>query len=289
MSLDHEQIQELIADESDIDVSELCEAAKFGLPHSLRGSVWKILLQMAKINPYDEINIHKLQTEWKEIVQQIEEGAVEEDTLKRIRMQTKRYLRSYSKSNLNKETNYAESIEIVVAAHLQWNFESKYQPGLVNLALPFVFCLSNDYEAFFCFESLLILLEERDGVIGVTETLALFMMLFRELYPELAIYFEEEDINQNDWAMSWLKWLLSKELPIDCVSRLWDTYFSSDVGIGLHIYVCLAIIDVWTDELIELEDVELTGFLQHLPPMNMDMIIRKAYNIRGKTIARDLI
>ena len=33
--------------------------------------------------------------------------------------------------------------------------------------------------------------------------------------------------------------LLSRSLPVECVLRLWDTYFSCDEGYDLHIYACL--------------------------------------------------
>lgn len=42
-----------------------------------------------------------------------------------------------------------------------------------------------------------------------------------------------------EWAASWFQFLLSRELPLDCVMRLWDTYFAGPDGLRLHIYVCL--------------------------------------------------
>jgi hypothetical protein len=59
---------------------------------------------------------------------------------------------------------------------------------------------------------------------------------------------------------------------MDCVLRLWDTYFSSAEGMGLHLYTMLAILVNFHDELIELEHSELKGFLQHLPEMDMDQV-----------------
>lgn len=67
--------------------------------------------------------------------------------------------------------------------------------------------------------------------------------------------------------------LLAKELPMDCVLRLWDTYFSSAEGLGLHLYTMLAILVNFSEELTELEHSELKGFLQHLPEMDMDQVV----------------
>lgn len=68
------------------------------------------------------------------------------------------------------------------------------------------------------------------------------------------------------------QFLLAKELPMDCVLRLWDTYFSCAEGLGLHLYTMLAILVNFHEELIELEHSELKGFLQHLPEMDMDQV-----------------
>ncbi|EFA83949.1 hypothetical protein PPL_03019 [Heterostelium album PN500] len=83
-------------------------------------------------------------------------------------------------------------------------------------------------------------------------------------------HFEEEEINSNDWAMSWLRYLLSVELPLECVLRLWDTYLSAQLGLDLHVFVCLAILINFSEELLELEHSEILGFLQHLPGIDMD-------------------
>jgi hypothetical protein len=43
----------------------------------------------------------------------------------------------------------------------------------------------------------------------------------------------------NEWAYSWMKNLLANELPLECVLRLWDTYFAGADGFDLHMYVCI--------------------------------------------------
>jgi hypothetical protein len=124
------------------------------------------------------------------------------------------------------------------------------------------------------------------------------MMFFQQMLPELFTYFEDEEVGPNDWAVSWIRvrtctaahaartrrtrthmthsgytqFLLAKELPMDCVLRLWDTYFSCAEGLGLHLYTMLAILVNFHEELIELEHSELKGFLQHLPEMDMDQV-----------------
>jgi len=55
----------------------------------------------------------------------------------------------------------------------------------------------------------------------------------------------------------------------------------------MHPYICLAILGACKEELMETEHPELQSRLQHLPALDMDMIITQAYNIRE--ICNDLM
>lgn len=59
-----------------------------------------------------------------------------------------------------------------------------------------------------------------------------------------------------------------RELAIEHVIRLWDTYMSEGTGDGfatLHVYVCAALLLKWSRELKALEMPDLMLFLQHMP------------------------
>lgn len=77
---------------------------------------------------------------------------------------------------------------------------------------------------------------------------ATFAKLFRAVLPDLYTHMEEEQVDINDWARSWLETLLAKELPMPCtrynpgVIRLWDCYFSNPSDLDFHLYICLAIL-----------------------------------------------
>ncbi|EKX51670.1 hypothetical protein GUITHDRAFT_102935 [Guillardia theta CCMP2712] len=122
---------------------------------------------------------------------------------------------------------------------------------------------------------------------------AQFVMLFKTIYPEINVALEEEEVEVNEWAVSWLRYLLCRELAPDCLLRLWDTYFaaeSPDDGILLHTYICLAILDNLQGTIIELsERSEMLSLLHHLPVMDMDQIITQAQSIRDEVYARNLL
>eukprot|EP01133_Synstelium_polycarpum_P001484 gene1484-1722_t len=162
-------------------------------------------------------------------------------------------------------------IENIIISFINYNNESEYKFGMLAILGPFICTLQSEPDIFYCFVSMMKKIEENLTQDSLTSKLSRFMIFN---------HFEEEEINSNDWAMSWLQYLLSVELPLECVLRLWDTYLSAQLGLDLHVYVCLAILINFSEELLELEHSEIRGFLQHLPGIDMDQIIAQAYNIR---------
>eukprot|EP00899_Mesostigma_viride_P007964 jgi/Mesvir1/17169/Mv07591-RA.1 len=109
---------------------------------------------------------------------------------------------------------------------------------------------------------------------SINQEVSKFMTIFRTIQPELYNFFEDEELEPSMWAAPWLQTLLCRELPLPCVLRLWDTYFSGPEGFNLHPYVCLT---------------ELLGFLMHLPGPDMDQVIAKAYNVREQVLSWNII
>lgn len=89
-------------------------------------------------------------------------------------------------------------------------------------------------------------------------------------------HLEDEELDPSEWVPRWLQFLLAHELPLTCAERLWDTYFASAEGFALHPYVCVAILELFQEDLLELEYPEAKGFLQHLPVMDMERVISHA-------------
>jgi hypothetical protein len=56
-----------------------------------------------------------------------------------------------------------------------------------------------------CFSQLLELLQIEATASHRKNEIANFLMLFRSRLPELYTHFEEEDIEHNRWAVSWMR------------------------------------------------------------------------------------
>lgn len=124
--------------------------------------------------------------------------------------------------------------------------------------------------------------------------IARLLTYFRLILPELCDHFDDEEVHPNLWvctqymrwlwqAVDWIRYLLAEALPLHCVLRLWDTYFAAGIdAVPLHAYVCLAILQLTQETLLEMEYSQILMFLKRLPPLDMDTVVTVAYAIRHK-------
>ncbi|RLN87601.1 hypothetical protein BBJ28_00024117 [Nothophytophthora sp. Chile5] len=77
---------------------------------------------------------------------------------------------------------------------------------------------------------------------------------------------ERENVQFVQFAFRWMNCLLMRELPLDGIVRIWDTYLCEDSGFeSFHVYVCSAILMTFGETLKTLEFQDLVLFLQSLP------------------------
>ncbi|KAI8806821.1 rab-GTPase-TBC domain-containing protein [Cladochytrium replicatum] len=310
MSMSNEEFREIINAEVHIDMDKLRQAARHGIPEEVRGEVWKYLLEVQTPDRSNELT--SARAKYEEYLLFDKENS---DVAKRVRNEAQRYQRarppppsstskwvspsSTSSSSRNSGganalvvksgvKNVGGLLENVLCAYVNHHSNTDYFPSMVNLCGPFVYTLVHESDIYFCFERLMSALEEHFAMRDLNERLSHFLMLFRTLMPDLYNHFEEEEVDWREWASSWCSYLLSRELPLECVMRLWDTYFSIADGLELHVYVCLAILSNRKDELEELEQSQIHALLLRLPRFDMDQLISHAVNIRHDVIERSL-
>jgi len=268
------EYREILDNEVSVDLKKLVDISAHGIPDKVRGEVWKYLLGVTTSDKTEEIkNARKHKQEYEEI-----EKSIDAERLKSIRNTLKRQ----NNWEFLKDQVTQKKIEKILGAYMNFNTDVEYKPDWIHLISPFFFIgLSSENEIFWCFDALM---RKRDAYFSeqsVASHISKFQMYFRSLNPSLFNFFEEEELSPNDFVTSWMQSLLAKELPLECLVRLWDTYFSRPDHFHLHIYVCLAILSNLREELQELQEFsELKTSLQHLPQLNMDEIICQAENIK---------
>lgn len=278
-----EDFLELLGGEVLIDMDRLVDTSRHGIPDKVRGEVWKHLLEVSKPDKSEEERLKKQQYQDYRDLQKNNNPEI----TKKVRHQLKRY-RIKDRNGFFQTPEVRGKMENVICTYTSNNTDVEYQFGMLALLGPFVAILSLESDSFFCFSALMKRIEEDYSVDSIVNKASRFTMYFRSVQPELFNHFEEEEISSNDWAASWLQYLLACELPLDCVLRLWDTYFAGELGLELHIYVCLVILINCAEELLEMENTEILSFLQHLPVMDMEVVIAQAHNLYDEIRANDL-
>ncbi len=84
------------------------------------------------------------------------------------------------------------------------------------------------------------------------------------------------------FAFRWMNCLLMRELPLQLVIRVWDTYLSELETFGIfHVYVCAAFLVRFSEDLRQVEFQDIMLFLKAPPTLNwsnkdIDLLLSQA-------------
>jgi hypothetical protein len=301
MAHTEEDFREILNAESFVDREALAAAAKDGVPAAVRAEAWKYLLSVSKPDRSQELSAERDRKN-QDYLRQDKHNV---DILQRVRGELRRSTvrrdaRDPERGALLSSADNLKIFENITVAFLNGNEHVDYHDGLVHMLCPFMSCgLSDEAGLFHCFQSLMQRMEQKLRGAGIRQYAAKFITLFRELLPELHEHFEVEELGFEAWCIPWLRFLLSKELPLPAVVRLWDTYFalffdtqqsdaSIDALLDFHMYACLAVLEPLQEEISQLERGEIKGVLSRLPAMDMDEVITKASYMQQEINQRGL-
>lgn len=191
--------------------------------------------------------------------------------LRRLRTDVNRY---YNRTPLLHSMYSVDSLRVVferiLCRYVSQSF-MEYDSVWVPLLGPLIYCISEEKEVYYCFESLMKEIEMMISRSPLFQRITEFMSMFRTTLPDLFNYFDEEEVNTKEWLPSWLQYFLAKELPLECLLRLWDYYFCHENGFEFHRYICLALLHQLKDSIEELESSEILSLLQRLTLRAEDM------------------
>ena len=124
-------------------------------------------------------------------------------------------------------------------------------------------------------------IHEQPGIIRQVKDLR---NLISKIDIELLEHFDEEGIEFLQFSFRWINCLLMRELRLDLIVRMWDTYLSEyPLGFNnFHVYVCAAFLIKFSDELKKKDFQEIIIFLQNPPTAewterDIEMILSEAF------------
>ncbi|KAI5293532.1 GTPase-activating protein [Ascosphaera acerosa] len=82
----------------------------------------------------------------------------------------------------------------------------------------------------------------------------------------LVKHLEGEGVEFMQFSFRWMNCLLMREISIQNIIRMWDTYMAEEDGFSrFHLYVCAAFLVKWSHKLMKMDFQEIMMFLQALP------------------------
>ena len=107
------------------------------------------------------------------------------------------------------------------------------------------------------------------GQVGIFKKIERLTQLLSLIDPNLVRHFEQEGIDILSFSFRWFNCLLVREFPLHCIVRMWDSYLGEEEEGGsfnsFHLFVCIAIIIRWSEQLREMNFQDCISWLQHLP------------------------
>lgn len=106
------------------------------------------------------------------------------------------------------------------------------------------------------------------GQSGIFRKIERFLQILTLIDPSLIKHFEQEGIEILSFSFRWFNCLLVREFPLHCIVRMWDSYLAEgdDCSFNLfHLFVCVAILVRWSEQLKRMNFQDCITWLQHLP------------------------
>eukprot|EP00042_Codosiga_hollandica_P047035 m.504561 g.504561 ORF g.504561 m.504561 type:complete len:778 (+) comp57355_c0_seq10:248-2581(+) len=144
-------------------------------------------------------------------------------------------------------------------------------------------------DCFWCFNNLLNGLQENFTFAqpGIQTKVLLLSELTAQTDRALHSHLQALRIEYLQFALRWMNCLLTRELPILCAIRLWDTYHAEVDGFAVfHVYVCAAFLNFFSRSVLEQADFQDALLLLQRTPterwsnVEIELILAQAYQLK---------
>ncbi|XP_058458782.1 TBC1 domain family member 22B-like [Malaya genurostris] len=124
-------------------------------------------------------------------------------------------------------------------------------------------------DAFWCLSKFLDCIQDNYifAQLGIQEKVNQLKELIQRIDGTLHRHLQSHGVDYLQFSFRWMNNLLTRELPLYCTIRLWDTYLAESDGFAVfQLYVCAAFLLHWREQLLQEKDFQgLMLLLQNLP------------------------
>ncbi|CAI5739009.1 unnamed protein product [Hyaloperonospora brassicae] len=286
---------ERLLDKEVVDLDQLRKLSWGGIPTKHRPTVWRLLLSyMPSKKDRRAAMLERKRQEYAELLQQYyyipdtDRGMREQTTLRQILVDIPR---TNADVKLFQNERIHQCMERVLYIWAIRHPASGYVQGINDLMTPFLVVFISAFiddpqtcdlsrvadeslqiieaDSYWCLTKLLDDIQDhytfaQPGLQRMVQRMEeLVHRCDAELFEHIV---ERENVQFVQFAFRWMNCLLMRELPLNGIVRIWDTYLCEDSGFeSFHVYVCAAILMTFGETLKTLEFQDLVLFLQSLP------------------------
>ncbi|XP_071054579.1 TBC1 domain family member 22B isoform X2 [Onthophagus taurus] len=296
-------------------LSELCQLSWSGIPLKVRAITWRLLSGYLPVNleRRQDVLDRKRKDYWSFVKQYYDTERDEsyQDTYHQIHIDVPRMNPSIPLFQQDTVQKMFERILFIWAIR---HPASGYVQGINDLVTPFyvVFLqeilpdgetfetcnvdkLTEDQRGIIEADSFWCLSKFLDGIqdnyvfaqLGIQRKVNQLKELIQRVDHTLHKHLIQHNVDYLQFSFRWLNNLLTRELPLRCTIRLWDTYLAeSDSFASFQLYVCVAFLLHWREQLLTENDFQgLMILLQNLPTQtwtgsHISLLVAEAYRLK---------
>lgn len=297
------------------NMAELCQLSWSGIPVKVRPITWRLLSGYLPVNLERRQNVleRKRQDYWRLVRQyyDTERDEAYQDTYHQIHIDVPRMNPSIK---LFQQSTVQKMFERILFIWAIRHPASGYVQGINDLVTPFFVVFLEEYipddqlfenfiidtlpeehrniieaDSFWCLSKFL------DGIqdnyvfaqLGIQQKVNQLKELIQRVDKQLHQHLVQHNVDYLQFSFRWLNNLLTRELPLRCTIRLWDTYLAENDSFALfQLYVSAAFLLYWKQQLLLENDFQgLMILLQNLPTQNwtgfhIRLLVAEAYRLK---------
>lgn len=210
----------------------------------------------------------------------------------------------YTRLVLNNESieKHSDVMARILFLFAKLNPGLNYVQGMNEILAPIYYCFAQDPnpayqshvepDSFACF--VLLMGELRDTFVksldnsdtGLQGKMQLLQEFQERLVPDVYRKLEELHIPPHFYAMKWVMLLFTQDFELPEILRLWDSLLADEQRFTFFYYVCIAIITVNQEEIMQGDFGETLSTLQHPQHMDVETLLEVAVQLQTSDSSR---
>ncbi|XP_013195194.2 TBC1 domain family member 22B [Amyelois transitella] len=300
-----------VHDSAVVDLHELKQLSWSGIPVKARAITWRLLAGYLPANTERRAEtLERKRADYKNFVTQYYDAERDDDTYRQIHIDIPRMSPLVA---LFQQTTVQVMFERILYIWAIRHPASGYVQGINDLVTPFfmVFLqeaapgeeLDNfpldklteqqrdiiEADSFWCLSKFLDSIQDNYifAQLGIQYKVNQLKELIRRIDLPLHEHLQAHGVDYLQFSFRWMNNLLTREIPLSCTIRLWDTYLAESDGFAtFQLYVCAAFLLHWRERLMLEKDFQgLMILLQNVPTRNwtdsnISLLVAEAYRLK---------